>query len=70
MFVAELAKGAKVPYSLDSERAAWVHVIRGDVAVNGIELQAGDAAAVGGEEKLLVTGVDSEPSEILLFDLA
>jgi quercetin 2,3-dioxygenase len=70
MFVAELAKGAEIPYSLASKRAAWVHVVRGGVAVNGIELQTGDAAAVSGEEKLALTGLDSEPSEILLFDLA
>jgi quercetin 2,3-dioxygenase len=70
MFVAELAKGAEIPYSLASKRAAWVHVVRGGVAVNGIELHTGDAAAVNGEEKLALTGVDSDPSEILLFDLA
>jgi quercetin 2,3-dioxygenase len=70
MFVAELAKGVEIPYSLSSERAAWVHLVRGKVAVNGIELSTGDAAAVSGEEKLALTGVDSEPSEILLFDLA
>ena len=70
MFVAELAKGAEIPYSLASKLAAWVHVVRGGVAVNGIELHTGDAAAVNGEEKLALTGVDSDPSEILLFDLA
>ncbi len=70
MFVAELGKGVELPYSLGSKRAAWVHVVRGGVAVNGVELRTGDAAAVSGEEKLEFTGVDSEPSEILLFDLA
>lgn len=70
VFVAELAKGVEVPYSLGSKRAAWVHVVRGRVAVNGVELHSGDAAAVSGEEKLALTGIDSEPSEILLFDLA
>ena len=70
MFVAELAKGAEVPYSLGSTRAAWLHVVRGRVAVNGIELNTGDAAAISGEDRLALTGVDSEPSEILLFDLA
>jgi redox-sensitive bicupin YhaK (pirin superfamily) len=70
LFVAELAKGVEIPYSLASKRAAWVHVVRGEVAVNGIELHTGDAAAVSGEEKLALTGVDSERSEILLFDLA
>jgi redox-sensitive bicupin YhaK (pirin superfamily) len=70
MFVTELANGAQVRYSLGSKRTAWLHVVRGRVAVNGIEMHTGDAAAVSGEEKLAFTGVDSEPSEILLFDLA
>ena len=70
MFVAELAKGVEIPHSLGSKRAAWVHVVRGAVAVNGIEVHAGDAAAVSGEKKLALTGVGAEPSEILLFDLA
>jgi quercetin 2,3-dioxygenase len=70
MFVAELARGVEIPYSLASKRAAWLHVVRGGVAVNGIELKTGDAAEVSGEEKLALTGVAAEPSEILLFDLA
>jgi quercetin 2,3-dioxygenase len=70
MFVAELANGAEIPYALGEKRAAWVQVVRGRVTVNGTELQRGDAAAVSGEEKLAMTGVDSAPSEILLFDVA
>ncbi len=69
VFVAELAKGAEIPYSLDSKRAAWVHVVRGEVAVNGVALHTGDAAAVTGEEHLALTGGDAESSEILLFNL-
>ena len=70
VFVAELTKGTEIPYSLRPQRAAWVHVVRGEVAVNGIGLRTGDAAAVSGEEKLALTGVGGEPNEILLFDLA
>jgi quercetin 2,3-dioxygenase len=69
VFVAELAKGAEIPYNLDSRRAAWVHVVRGDVAVNGVALHTGDAAAVSGEANLALTGGDAGSSEILLFDL-
>jgi redox-sensitive bicupin YhaK (pirin superfamily) len=47
-----------------------VHAVRGEIAVNGIELHTGDAAAVSGEEKLTLTGVGAQLSEILLFDLA
>jgi redox-sensitive bicupin YhaK (pirin superfamily) len=70
VFVAELAKGAEVPYSLGANRAAWVHVVRGEVVVNGVVLRSGDAAAVSGEEHLALSGGDAESSEILLFDLA
>jgi len=70
VFVAELTKGAEIPYRLDSSRAAWVHVVRGEVVVNGVALETGDAAAVSGEEHLVLTGGDAESSEILLFDLA
>ena len=69
VFVAELAKGADIPYSLDSKRAAWVHVVRGEVVVNGVALHTGDAAAVSGEEHLSLTGGNAESSEIMLFDL-
>ena len=69
LFVAELAKDAGIPYSLGSNRAAWVHVVRGEVAVNGVVLRTGDSAAVTGEQQLALTGGDAESSEILLFDL-
>jgi redox-sensitive bicupin YhaK (pirin superfamily) len=70
MFVAELSKGAEIPHSLGANRAAWVHVVRGEVAVNGTALRTGDAAAVTGEENVTLTGVGSDPGEILLFDIA
>ena len=70
VYVAELDKGTEIPYTLGAKRAAWVHVVRGDVAVNGVKLQTGDAAAVNGEEKLAFTGLGAEPGEVLLFDLA
>jgi len=69
VFVAELAKDAKIPYSLDSKRAVWVHVVRGELGVNGVVLRTGDAAAVSREEHFALTGGDAESSEMLLFDL-
>lgn len=69
VFVADLDRGVELPYALDSKRAAWVHVVRGEVAVNGIVLHTGDAAAVSGEEHLTLAGRGSESSEVLLFDL-
>jgi len=69
VFVAELSKGGELPYHLGSNRAAWVHAVRGEVAVNGIVLRTGDAAAISAEDHLTISGADAESSEILLFDV-
>jgi len=69
VFVAELAKNIEIPYNLGPHRSAWVHVVRGEVVVNGMALRTGDAAAISGEEHLALTGGNAESSEILLFDL-
>lgn len=65
--VAELEPGANVSYDLRPGRYAWLHVIKGSVAVNGTALSSGDAVAVNDEKALTVTS--AQPSEILLFDL-
>lgn len=69
VFVAELSKGAEIPYVLDPNRAAWIHVVRGEITVNGVALRTGDAAAITGAERLALTGGDPKSSEVLLFDL-
>jgi redox-sensitive bicupin YhaK (pirin superfamily) len=49
-------------------RKAWLQIIRGTVAMNGQDLDAGDGAAVEDEPTLTVTAkVDG--TEILMFDL-
>ena len=68
--VAELTPGKKLTYPLGSKRHAWLHVIDGDVTVNGKTLQP--------EMQLLPTRRRSSTwlrraqanSEVLLFDLA
>ncbi len=54
-------------YALPEGRAAWVHVARGALRVNGERLGAGDAAALGGGTIALTEGEDAE---VLLFDLS
>jgi hypothetical protein len=49
-------------------RAAWVQVVRGEVAVNDTALEAGDGAAVLDETAL--TLASRSASEVLVFDLA
>ena len=49
-------------------RKAYVQVVRGQVAVNGQELSAGDAAKLDGEAQ--VTLADGRDAEVIVFDLA
>ena len=65
---ASLLDGAeKVSHVLAQGRKAYVHVIRGDIAVNGQALTTGDAAMFSGETAVeLAQGKDAE---VLLFDL-
>jgi hypothetical protein len=65
LFVADL-QGTEVTHSLGVDRAAWVHVVRGEIGVNGTPLRTGDAVAATGEENVTLSGT----GEILLFDLA
>ena len=68
--VAELTPGKELTYPIGAKRHAWLHVIDGDVTVNGKELHTGDAVAADQEEKLKVIAKGTGNSEILLFDLA
>ena len=70
--VAELDPGQRLEYALGKSRHAWLHVIRGEVLVNGELLSGGDAVAVEQEQKLDITAnvsKETRSSEILLFDL-
>src|SRR3954466_11274282 len=40
--------------TLDPKRRAYVHVVRGELSVNGTKLEAGDAAKLKGESKLVL----------------
>jgi redox-sensitive bicupin YhaK (pirin superfamily) len=54
--------------ALDPARPAYVHLVRGELAVNGQRLSAGDAAKLQGERELtLASGRDAE---VLVFTLA
>jgi redox-sensitive bicupin YhaK (pirin superfamily) len=53
--------------SLPSGRYAWVHVARGDAAVDGAKLSEGDGLAT--DKASLEFSADA-PAEVLIFDLA
>ena len=53
--------------TMDSQRKAYVHLIRGKLEVNGQTLQGGDALMVAGESALQFS--QGEAAEVLVFDL-
>lgn len=57
----------KAEHALAAGRQAYVHVIRGQVTVNGVVLAGGDALKVTGEDA--VTLAQAAQAEVLLFDL-
>lgn len=64
---ARLEPGERVVHALAPGRHAWVQAVRGRVDLAGLELSAGDGAAVSDEAALAVGA--REPSDLLLFDL-
>ncbi|MGF1512876.1 MAG: pirin family protein [Elainellaceae cyanobacterium] len=73
---AVLGDGDRVSYDLRPERAAWIQVVKGAVALSsdldGQEAQrlaAGDGVAVSSASRMQLTGA-SKDTELLLFDLA
>ncbi len=66
LFVGLLDEGESAELELESGRQAWVHVGRGELAVNGTRLTRGDGAAVTGESSLTLTGRDAE---FVIWDL-
>jgi redox-sensitive bicupin YhaK (pirin superfamily) len=57
----------KVAHPLAPGRRAYVHVARGAVNVNGVELKGGDGVKIASENELEFSG--AKKAELLLFDL-
>ena len=67
IFVAYLSKGNALDYSFDSNRSAWVQLIKGQIQLNHDVLRAGDGAVVQDEKRLHI--ICDNDAELLLFDL-
>ena len=68
LYLSTLKAGETVAQALKPGRHAWLQVLRGQAALNGHLLSAGDGAAVSQEEKVEIRGQDD--AEVMLFDLA
>jgi quercetin 2,3-dioxygenase len=68
MYAALLEPGQHVVHELASERAAWLHLVQGEVTLGDLVLTSGDGAGVTTERAVSLTA--REDSEILMFDVA
>lgn len=69
IYLADLGTGSAATYVLSTNRHAWVQVLAGAASVNGVELEAGDGAALSDVAELLLQA-GATGAELLLFDLA
>jgi redox-sensitive bicupin YhaK (pirin superfamily) len=68
LYAIVLSAGERAVREIRPHRHAWVQVARGEIALNGAVLKAGDGAAISEENRLAVEAKDT--AEVLLFDLA
>jgi redox-sensitive bicupin YhaK (pirin superfamily) len=61
-----LLDGKPVAHEFEPNRYGWLQVARGNVEINGQQLNEGDGAAIVDEPQVTISGSDAE---ILLFDL-
>ena len=60
--------GSSYRQTLNPQRKAYLHLVRGVITVNGLAIQGGDAVMMDGESELTLT--DPEDAEVIFFDLA
>lgn len=67
LFNSLLSTEQQLTYELTHKRCAYLHLIKGQIFLNQVELRSGDGAYIEAEEALKI--VSLHESEILLFDL-
>jgi redox-sensitive bicupin YhaK (pirin superfamily) len=67
IYAAIMHAGDRLGHALAPGRSGYVHVIRGEVAVNGVALVGGDALKISGETAIALEHADD--AEVLVFDL-
>jgi quercetin 2,3-dioxygenase len=68
VFLSTVDGGQQVPYEVAEGRHAWLQVLRGNISLNGHDLDTSDGAAVSDERSLTILAVGD--AEVMLFDLA
>jgi quercetin 2,3-dioxygenase len=79
ILAAVLEPGERVEHLVRAGRHVWIHVARGRVRADGVELKGGDGASSSDQGAISIEGLDASPpndgaigtagSEVLVFDL-
>jgi len=67
IYLADLASEGSITHSLHHTHHMWIQVLRGAVAVNGIELNKSDGAAITNEATVKISA--NGTGELLVFEL-
>jgi redox-sensitive bicupin YhaK (pirin superfamily) len=67
IYAAIMGQGDQLGHALAPGRTGYVHVIRGNLSVNGRALGGGDALKISGEPAIALEQADN--AEVLVFDL-
>ncbi len=67
LYATVLTENQQLGYSVSPGRSVYLQVARGSIALNGLLLEAGDAAKVDAQQQIEITA--GEEAELLLFDL-
>ena len=68
VYASILEGGASLVHQFETDRSGWLQVARGQIAVNGVEMNQGDGAAITKETTVEIAARDR--AEFLLFDLS
>ena len=70
IYLGDFQCGEKVEFKVREGRFVWIQVIRGSIAIPGMNLMSGDGGSIEGVGILEIVALDSsQGSQILLFDL-
>ncbi len=64
-----LPKGESINLEVDSKRKGYVHLVEGQIEVNGIKMDAADGAKISDENALLIRNTSDDLVTALIFDL-
>ena len=68
IYLATVDAGRQIEHRQPEGRYGWLEVLRGSVALNGVDLHTSDGAALSEESLLMIRATSN--AEIMLFDLA